>query len=78
MLCVLHSTYHICIEDQKYFPKLSPFASWPRAMINTRWLELPMSRTNFYGPKDVRANEVRLYIIMFWYASRKQMLSVPI
>ena len=26
-----------------------------------QWLELPMSRTIFYGPKDVRAIEVRLY-----------------
>ena len=31
-------------------------------MINPQWLELPMSRTNFHGPKDVRAIEVRLYI----------------
>ena len=30
-------------------------------MINPQWLELPMSRTNFHGPKDVRAIEVRLY-----------------
>ena len=30
-------------------------------MINPQWLELPMSRTNFQGPKDVRAIEVRLY-----------------
>ena len=30
-------------------------------MINPHWLELPMSRTIFYGPKDVRAIEVRLY-----------------
>ena len=30
-------------------------------MINTQWLELPMSRKNFHGPKDVRATEVRLY-----------------
>ena len=29
--------------------------------INTQWRELPMSRTNFYGPKDVRAKKVRLY-----------------
>ena len=32
-------------------------------MINPQWLELPMSRTIFYGPKDVRAIEVRLYNI---------------
>ena len=30
-------------------------------MINPQWLELPMSRTNFHGPKDVRAIEIRLY-----------------
>ena len=33
-------------------------------MINPQWLELPMSRTNFHGPKDVRAIEVRLYFIL--------------
>ena len=32
-------------------------------MINLLWLELPISRTNFYGPKDVRAIEVRLYTV---------------
>ena len=31
-------------------------------MINPQWLELPMSRTNFHGPKDVGATEVRLYV----------------
>ena len=31
-------------------------------MINPQWLELPTSRTNFHGPKDVRATEVRLYV----------------
>ena len=31
-------------------------------MINPQWLELLMSRTIFYGPKDVRAIEVRLYV----------------
>ena len=34
-------------------------------MINPQWLEPPMSRTNFHGPKDVRAIEVRLYIENF-------------
>ena len=51
-------TKHTIIKD---FPKLSLFASWTGAMINSQWLELPMSRTIFYGPKDVRAIEVRLY-----------------
>ena len=32
-------------------------------MINSQWLELPISRTNFYGPKNVRAIEVRLWIV---------------
>ena len=31
-------------------------------MINPQWLELPMSRTIFDGPKNARAIEVRLYI----------------
>ena len=30
-------------------------------MIKPHWLELPMSRTIFYGPKDARAIEVQLY-----------------
>ena len=30
-------------------------------MINPQWLELPMSRTIFHGPKDVQAIKVRLY-----------------
>ena len=33
-------------------------------MINPQWLELPMSRTMFYGLKDVRAIEVRLYFTL--------------
>ena len=36
-------------------------------MINPQWLELPMSRTNFHGPKAVRAIEVRLYVFDFFY-----------
>ena len=31
-------------------------------MINLQWLELPMSRMSFHGPKDVRVIEVRLYM----------------
>ena len=30
-------------------------------MINPQWLELPMSRTIFQGPKNVRAIEIQLY-----------------
>ena len=43
------------------FPELAIFASRPGAMINLHWLELPMARTIFHGPKGVRAIEVRLY-----------------
>ena len=50
MLCVLIRMAS-SIEDRKDFPKLSPFASWPGAMINPHWLELPMSRINFMVPK---------------------------
>ena len=33
-------------------------------MVNPQWLELPMSRTIFYGPKYVRAIEARLYVAL--------------
>ena len=35
-------------------------------MINPQWLELSMSRTNFHGPKDVRAIEVWLYFSYYF------------
>ena len=47
------------------FPELAIFASRPGAMINLHWLELPMARTLFRGPKGVRAIEVRLYVICY-------------
>ena len=31
-------------------------------MFNPQWLELPMSWINFYGPRDVQAIEVLLYV----------------
>ena len=55
-----------CVENRKDFPNLSIFASLTCAMINPQWIELPMSRTNFHGPKDVRAMEVRLYACVFY------------
>ena len=60
---ILMSTLNIqsLCRNRKDFLKLSQFASWTGAMINPQWLELSMSRTNFQGPKDVRAIEVRLY-----------------
>ena len=56
-----YTQHTIIVENRKDFPKLSLFASWTGAMTNPQWLELPMFRTNFHGPKDVRAIEVRLY-----------------
>ena len=56
MLCVLIkivSTYQYFIEDRKHIPKLSSVASWPGAMNNPQRLELPLSGTNFHGPKNV-------------------------
>ena len=35
------------------FPELAIFAAQPGAMINLHWLELPMARTIFSGPKGV-------------------------
>ena len=35
----------------------------PGTMISPQWLELPMSRMNFHGPKVVRAIEVLLYVL---------------
>ena len=48
----MHSAQNCNVENRNYFPKLSSFASWPGAMISPLWLE----RTNFHGPKDVRAD----------------------
>ena len=56
-----YAQFKIIVKEIKKIPKLSIFASWPGIMINPQWPELPMSRTIFYGPKDVRAIEVRLY-----------------
>ena len=54
----------------------------PGAFINPHWLELPLSRTNFHGPKGVRAIEVRLYlddmsIMSIIQHYRDSMLSCP-
>ena len=46
ILCVLIRIEKIALN----YRKLSPFGSWPGAMINPQWLELPISRTNFHGP----------------------------
>ena len=45
-------------------------------MINPQWFELPMSRTNFHGPKDVRAIEVRLYIHATQESDRRDFIHI--
>ena len=50
--------------------KLSPFASWPGAMINCQWRELPRSKTKFYRPK-----EPLNCICPFWFVDRKMCFS---
>ena len=59
LISTLNIPLHVLLDDIKDFPKLSQFASWPGAMINS------IARTtrlwNNHGPKDVRAIEVRLY-----------------
>ena len=59
-----YTQHTIIVQKIEDFPKLSLFASSTGVMINPQWLELPMSRTNFHGPKDVRAIEVRLYVFV--------------
>ena len=41
-------------------------------MINTHFLELPLSQTNFHGPKGVWAIEVLLYIANLCFYSRRR------
>ena len=45
-------------------------------MINPQWLELPVSRTDFHGPKDVRAIEVRLYMLIFLLKNARSFCNV--
>ena len=56
-----HTTYNYCVENRKKkslnYRHLLPDGT----IINPLWLEPLMSRTIFYGPKDVRAIEIRLY-----------------
>ena len=68
------STLNIqCVENWKQIPELLLFASGPCTMINSQWLELLMSRTIFWGPKDVRAIEVRLYLNSVDWAIKLQL-----
>ena len=55
-----YTQHTIVVKEIKKNPEIIAFVSWPGTMINPQWLELPMSRTIFYGLKDVRAIKVRL------------------
>ena len=46
-----YTQHTIIVRELEKNPKFSLFASWPGTMINPLWLELPMSRTIFYGPE---------------------------
>ena len=46
---------HLLCRRSIDFLELAIFASRSGAMINLHWLELPMARTIFHGPKGVRA-----------------------
>ena len=66
MLCVLiwiasSSTLKMPLLSRKLKKKISPYAYWHGAMINHQWLELPLPRTSFHGPKGVRVIEVWLF-----------------
>ena len=55
MWCVhisIEETYHNFIH-RRDIPKLSLFSLRPGAMIKPQWLEQPLYRTDFHGPKDV-------------------------
>ena len=70
MLCVLiesprggdsyEYTHYTFILKKTEKMTISRFLAWP--IISPHWPELPLSRTNFYSPKGVRANIVRLCI----------------
>ena len=36
-------------------------------MINPQWFQLPMSRTNLHGHKNVRVIEVRLFFVSYCF-----------
>ena len=48
-------------KKQTAYRKRKEGKTFAGVMINPQWHELPMSRTDFHCPKDVRVIEVRLY-----------------
>ena len=52
----------------KTIPRLLSFSP----MINPNWVELPMSRMNVHGLRDVRSIEVLLYIYISYCACAKR------
>ena len=52
-------------RTRSWVPWINFHSCRPGKIINPHCFELPLSRTNFHGPKGVRAIEVRLYL-RFW------------
>ena len=45
-----YSQHTFILKSKKRYPY---HATWPGAIINTHWLELPLSRTYFHGSEGV-------------------------
>ena len=54
-----NTQYTFILKKLEIYPY---YASWPGAIINPHWLELPLSRTNFHGPLGVRSIGALLYM----------------
>ena len=52
---ILMNTLNKPLFYRRSISKLSPFVSWPCAMINPQWLKPPTSKAYFHGSKDVQA-----------------------
>ena len=46
-------------------------------MINRQLLEVSMCRPSFHDPKDVRATEVRLYSVTWWWYGNVCVCDLP-
>ena len=56
----------------KRHPYSIPIFYYLCAIVNPQLLEVPISRTNFHGPKDVRATEVKHEVTNFIFLEKKK------
>ena len=63
---ILHASYNFLYRTSKRYPNLSSFDSWPDAIINSQYLELPISRTNIHVPREIRGIQVKIVFVPFW------------